>query len=382
MDLLQFILLWCSVVHIGIHGDNCPYAQWTDHQLEVYETYSYSLINGSTPGLFLNQSKYGVEGGQIIFINDTFYLLITEFTGDPLWVPSNLAIWSTKISTFPFGWKRTAQLYQSNGVVDCNQSDYRASLGSSITAAFDEQSNKWVLYYVGFQSCNDSEYFYNRNGRIFMAESIVFGINGILGPYKDINIIMKPDQNSQPWEGMQGVDSFSNPYFVNGHFYAFYGSALTQDKGQSGCCNHSVGMATSESLYGPWIRMPYPSVNPCSLCIPNNQIEQPIVIKFSDGTYGLVFDALDHQNQGDVGYTFSVDGIIWNPNCGQLLTVNPPNDPHFGVARTPQGLVPINGSKTDFYLFFSGEDNGKHESFGFAKVRFSSKDITQDNENQ
>ena len=100
--------------------------------------------------IFINESKYGVEGGQVLLVNDTFYLIITEFIGDPLWVPSNLAVWSTIIDSFPFGWKRVAQLYQSGGVCDCNQSDYRASLGSSITAAYNETSQFWILYYVGF----------------------------------------------------------------------------------------------------------------------------------------------------------------------------------------------------------------------------------------
>ena len=115
--------------------------------------------------------------GEIIFLNDTFYLFITGFTGVPLFVPSNLAWWSTTIDKFPFGWKRLETLFKSGGVVDCNSSNHRASLGSSIVSYYDNINNTWLLYYVGFESCNNDSYY----GRIYLAQSVVPGINGITG---------------------------------------------------------------------------------------------------------------------------------------------------------------------------------------------------------
>ena len=111
------------------------------------------------------------------------------------------------------------------------------------------------------------------------------------------------------------------------------------------------------------------------ITLPNNASECPVVIQFADGTYGTVWDTLNKQEQGIVGYIWSPDGINWNPGCSQYLVVNPPNGTHWGIgmARTPQGLVPISGSNNEFYLFFSAHDNDqKHESFGFSKVRFKS----------
>ena len=101
------------------------------------------------------------------------------------------------------------------------------------------------------------------------------GPHGINGPYKDIDVIMKPDENSKPWEGLQGVDSLSNPYIAaDGKYCAFYGSALTQDQP---CCQQRVGLAVSQDgLYGEWMREPYPAINPSNLTIPNNSSEQPI----------------------------------------------------------------------------------------------------------
>ena len=92
--------------------------------------------------------------------------------------------------------------------------------------------------------------------------------------------------------------------------------------------------------------------------------------KFSDGTYGAVWDILNKEGQGIVGYIWSPDGLNWRPECSQYLVVNPQNGTHWGTARTPQGLISINWSQTDYHLFFSGYDDGNHESFGFSKVRF------------
>eukprot|EP00483_Globobulimina_turgida_P003988 UN03996 len=127
-----------------------------------------------------------------------------------------------------------------------------------------------------------------------------------------------------------------------------------------------------------WIRSPYPQINPVSLTNPNNHTEQPIIIKYDDDTFGAVFNTLNTQSLGDIGYSWSKDGINWNPNCMQMLNVNPQNGPNkgWGKARTPQGLIPIN--KTHFYLFFSGHDVGNnHESFGMVKVKFNSSNSTQ-----
>ena len=87
------------------------------------------------------------------------------------------------------------------------------------------------MYYVGYEGCNCSNdtYFQNRNGVIYLASSTIEGPEGVTGPYKDIEIIMRPDNTSEPWEGLQGVASFSNPWQVkNDTFYAFYASQNTQ----------------------------------------------------------------------------------------------------------------------------------------------------------
>ena len=359
--MLLYAILILSIYRIKAQN-NCPYPEWSSHQLKVYETYPYSLINASTPGLYVNESKYGVEGGQIVFVNNAFYLFITEFTGDPLFVPSNLALWTITYDDFinnNVKWTRLRTLFQSGGTCDCNST--RASLGSSISIAFNDTSSKWMLYYVGFVSCCNDSYFENRYGRIFLAESETADITS---EYKDVDVILSPDGAQTDWEGLKGIASFSNPWKVSDTYYSFYGSALP-----IGGSAAAVGLVKSTNLYGPWIRE---TNNPVEIINPNNYTEQPIMYKFSDGSYGAFFDSLDNEAKGDVGYNWSPDGVNWNENCYQLLNVLPQNGVHWGTGgRTPQGMVPIN--ETHFYLFFSGyqpSQGQRFESFGMAKVSF------------
>ena len=345
-----------------IPNDNCPYSGFTSHELKSYETYSYSLINASTPGLFVNQSKYGVEGGQIVFVDNSFYLFITEFTGDPLFVPSNIALWTISYSDFISNnkqWTRIRTLFKSGGTCDCNST--RASLGSSISIAFNQTTNKWMLYYVGFVSCNNDTHFENRYGRIFLAESQT---QDITSEYTDVGVILSPNGAQTDWEGLKGIASFSNPFMLNNTYYSFYGSALP-----TGPSTGAVGLVSSPNLYGPWIRE---KTNPVELINPNNYTEQPIMYKFKDGSFGAFFDHLDTEHDGVVGYNWSPNGIDWNENCLQLLSVLPQKGTHWGTgARTPEGLVAIND--THFYIFFTGytpSQGQRFESFGMATIAF------------
>ena len=170
-----------------------------------------------------------------------------------------------------------------------------------------------------------------------------------------------------------GIASFSNPFIpINSDtYYAFYGSAKNSTpEGFVG-----LVMSESKSLNGPWIRLPN---NPIPIINnPNNTgyTEQPIIYQFNINgikSFGAFFDALNHESEGNIGYNWSQDGINWNKNCYQLLTVLPQNNNqnHWATgARTPQGLVAINN--THFYLFFTGytpTQGTRYESFGYAKV--------------
>ena len=112
---------------------------------------------------------------------------------------------------------------------------------------------------------------------------------------------MQPDENSQPWEGDQAVDSF-NPYKVGNKWYAFYGGHYHIPRGP-----WPVGLAVADKLNGPWLRMPE-STNPVQIV--EEFTENPIVSKLDDGRYLAIFDSYGDQK---IAYSISEDGVNWVP---------------------------------------------------------------------
>jgi hypothetical protein len=234
-------------------------------------------------------------------------------------VPSNIALWKADASSdggWPQNWRRVRTLFVSDGTTtgtDCRS--VRASLGSSAAIAYDDTTERWNVFYVGFISCNDTA-FVNRQGRIFRAESSVAGMAGIESTYTDTDVVLKPDdgRSQRDWEGTQGDDSMQ-PYSLGPGrgWAAFFGSAGILDSGE----NHGqrVGLVTAPELKGPWTRSTAGAgwqlpVNPVNLSAWETHIEQPIVTRLRDGSgYLAFFDALQHQGRGMVGVSFSVDGL-------------------------------------------------------------------------
>lgn len=298
-------------------------------------------------------SFFGVEGGHAVLVGKDVYVVLTEFTAPPLWVPSKIALW--RGSLLPpsssraairccSSWRRIRTLFTSGGKTDCKST--RASLGSSAALAYDSDEGSWNVFYVGFVSCNDTS-FVNRRGRIFRAVATVAGPTaaGIESSYVDADIAIEPNSTgAQRWEGTQGTDSFQ-PYLLrDGRGWAsFYGSAGVAHDGT----NHGqkVGLAFAPRLSGPWVRASGSkggvAVNPVNLSAAVTHIEQPVVTPLSDGSYAAVFDALTCEGQGMVGYAWSPDGVTWKPEWSQLLNVSSAPWMTTGIARTPQGLVEL-----------------------------------------
>lgn len=88
----------------------------------------------------------------------------------------------------------------------------------------------------------------NWNGEIMHAVSSVAGRTGIGGPYNDVGVVLKPDNGTQPWEGLQGTDSISPPFLLpdNSTWAAFYGS--------SGTMGQRNGLVTAKQLGGQFAR--------------------------------------------------------------------------------------------------------------------------------
>ena len=299
--------------------------------LQVTRSWANPILTIHSSGA--ENNKYGFEGGRVIKLKGTYHLFTSEMAGDPHWVKMRLAHWT---SPDRIHWKRLATLAESSG--DYTGKDPRAALWSPLPV-FDPKSDRWNLFYVAYQAAPDTsqQWLTNHEGRIWRAISKVPGADGIGGPYEDQGILLQRGKDSDPWEGLQGTDSFF-PYSVGDRWFAFYGSAHTEKLPIS---LWQVGLATAAELGGPWTRCT--SVNP--LKVETRFIENPIVTRLEDGTYVAVYDT-DAPNA--IGYTLSSDGTHWS--AGRHLIVQEGDGIWATEVRTPLGLIPEgNGLFTLFY---------------------------------
>jgi hypothetical protein len=327
--------------------------------LVLVEQYPSPVLTVKSPGAEGN--KYGFEGGNVVKAQGGYHLVTTEMTGEPFSVKTKLAHWSSQDRVH---WKRVSTLFESSG--EFAGKDPRASLWGPMFV-YDEPSQNWNLVYVAYRAEPDTvtEYRANYEGTIWRAVSKVKGAAGIDGPYTDTGVLLRPDKGSQPWEGLQGTDSFF-PYRVGNRWLGFYGSANTEHKPVE---HWRVGLAEATQLAGPWKRGV--GTNPVNL--DKRFAENPIVSKLEDGSYIAVYDN-DHPNA--IGYAWSSDGLHWKP--GRDLVVQPQGNGLWAdYVRTPLGLVAEDGG--GFTLFYTGFQKaaGSKEvgvgSIGFVRVKLQAQ---------
>jgi hypothetical protein len=295
------------------------------------------VLTTRSPGAEDNQ--YGFEGGRVVRVGSTYHLFTSEMAGDPIWVRMRLAHWISEDGRI---WERMSTLYESEGGFDGREP--RASLWSPIPV-FDELADRWNLFYVAYRSApnTNSQFLMAHDGRIWRAVSLVKGLDGISGPYKDIEIIIQPGPDSDPWEGLQGTSSFF-PYRAGSGWYAFYGSANTESLPIRAW---RVGLATAYELAGPWRRRS--DLNPAP--IEEVFIENPIVTELDEGGFLCVYDC---QTPDAIGYAFSTDGSHWEP--GHHLAIQTTPGQWSADVRTPLGLIPEGDDQfTLFYTGFEGD---------------------------
>jgi hypothetical protein len=295
------------------------------------------VLSIRTPGAAPN--KYGFEGGRVVKIGRTYHLFTSEMFDDPIWVKMRLAHWR---SDDRLRWTRVSTLFESSG--EFQGKDPRASFWSPLPV-YDDDGKRWNLFYVAYRAEPNTpqQFRMNEEGRIWRAVSAKAGPDGIDGPYRDVGVVLEPGPASEPWEGLQGADSFF-PYRTARGWLAMYGSANTE----SVPIQHwRVGLASAPSIGGPWTRRHGPN-----LPIEPVFIENPIVSKLRDGTFAAVYDTTT--NPDAIGYTFSADGIEWS--AGRALVVQPTHGKWSPEVRTPLGLVD-EGDGT-FTVFYTGFEQG------------------------
>jgi hypothetical protein len=334
-------------------------AQTYEPSFTLVEQYPSKVIDWTSPGA--EGIEYGFEGGSVIKIEGTYHLFTTEMLPGPLGVKTRMPHWT---SSDRIHWKRVSTLYESSG--DFTGKDPRASLWAPMPV-YNTDEGRWDLFYVAY-TCAPStktEWRGNYDGQIWRAVSKVKGYGGIGGPYEDVGLILKPDANSQPWEGLQGTDSFF-PYQVGKRWLGFYGSANSEHLPME---HWRVGLAEAPALPGPWKRMS--AGNPVNL--EKRFAENPIVTRLDNGYYVAVYDN-DIEYPNTIGYTWSApsDGVHWAP--GRPIVVQPKGKGFWAdTVRTPLGLIPEgNGQYTVFYTGYQNPPvSGPHHysSVGFVTLK-------------
>lgn len=323
--------------------------------LEVIGGNDSPVLTKGMPGTEGN--KYGFEGGTVIKRSDGYHLFSAEMAGDPHGVKMKLGHWLSKNGN---EWKRISTIFESSG--DFTGCDPKAALWSPMPV-FNKKRDRWNLFYVGYKSRPDSGglFLNNYEGRIFRAISQTKGPEGIGGPYEDANLILEPGMDSDPWEGLQGTDSFFPFLAADGKWYGFYGSAQTQ---YNPITLWQVGLASADKPEGPWKR--------CSERNPLDNglsfIENPVVTRVNNGLYIMLVDA-GYDSTGltrsAFGYCWSKDGIHWSKERLCYLRDKVPE--WWKWMRTPLCLIQDNDSV--YTVFHTAYDKNDYGSVGMVKVK-------------
>ncbi len=328
-DFLKFIALFFYVIVL-----RTP-IQAQQNQLILIEQHKYPVLSVRSKGA--EKNKWGFEGGRVIKLANQYHLFTSEMIGDPIWTNMLLAYW---VSNDGLEWTRVSTLKKGSG--DFTGNDPRAALWSPIPI-FDSLENRWNLFYISYKSSPSlpTNFLGNHQGQVWRSISKTKGINGLKGPYKDVNIVLKPDHTSAYWEGLQGTDSFF-PYQIGNMWVAIYGSAQTEYKPVK---SFLVGMAESQStsISGPWKRLNHLSPLP----IEDYFIENPIITPAPNGGYICVYDC---NTENSIGWAYSKDGFTWEK--GNKLNIQPTSGLWSKDIRTPMGLVYEGNNK--FTIFYSG----------------------------
>jgi hypothetical protein len=315
----------------------------------LVEQHPRPVLARGMPGTADN--KYGFEGGRVVKVGGMYHLFTSEMIADPKWAKTRLAHWS---SDDRLTWKRISTLRESSG--DYTGQDPRAALFLPIPI-YDPQDERWNLFYSAFRSAPNSggRWLINHDGRIWRAASRTPGPEGIGGPYDDLGVILAPGPDSDPWEGLQGVDSFF-PFRTGSRWRAFYGSAQTQ---KWPCEFWGVGLVEAPKLAGPWKRLS--KLNP--IPIDKRWVENPQVLRLRDGAYAAVFDATPQGRA--IGYTGSPDGKHWAE--GKYVKLSAGEGDWLKQSRVPLGL--IERADGDFDVFFTGYDQSGYGCVSLATLR-------------
>jgi hypothetical protein len=290
-----------------------------------------TILNPQSPGC--EEIKYGFEGGRVVKLGETYHLVTAEMVGDPFCVNMRIGHWA---SSDGIQWTRIGTIRQSDGDFT-GKSQNAAPWGPMVV--FVAGDNRWHLVYCTYKS---KPAWPNYDGIIEHAISEVEGVDGIGGPYRSTNELLRYDVDPDPWEGLQGVDSFF-PYQAGGTWYAFYGSATIEKRNE---CRWNIGLARATSIEGPWKRMT--EMNPVDSA---HFAENPIVSRLDNGVYTAIVDGGPWVNK--MGYLLSRDGVHWSRV--RHIDLEPTVKRWWSWMRTPLSLIKEpDGTYTMYFTAWKG----------------------------
>jgi len=299
---LKFTFLATALFSIAIHNIYCQQNIANDvknkskNTLILDSEFNGPIIGENHKDVIASNNRSGFETGQVVKVNGVYHMFVNEMFDRP---HRDLRV-SYWISHDAFNWARQSTII--NSIPGRSHTNPRSEVWVT-GVEFNEEENAWNIFYVAYRAGNKdkgeiegSDY----EGKIWRAKSVMPEMRGIAGPYADMEIIMKPDENSQSWEGQQAIASF-NPYKVGNNWYSLYDGHTYIPLGP-----WPTGLAVADNLNGPWARMPE-TINP--LKIVDVFMENPVAIRLKDGRYLIVFDSMGDQ---EIGYSISEDGLNWS----------------------------------------------------------------------
>lgn len=335
------------------------------------------VLDKGMPGT--EDNRGGFEGGRLLKIENTYHMFPTERVGEEGVgsyqdrVKTRIAHWTSQDAIH---WGRQSTLFESSGnyavTDDDNPANDRRSALWSFMPMFSEKENRWLATYVAYTTHREIDPNHSF-GRIWQAQSVQKGMEGIGGPYENRGIIMEPGINSQLWEGRQGVQSFF-PFKIEEGWKAFYGGGYPWKKWSnypdSTHRGWHVGLAEAKRLKGPWARMDT-TVNPITSMHPWF-IENPIVTKLPNDVYIAVYDGgpdgwgLLLPNM--FGYSLSLDGRHWTES--HYFPIRTKVEKWWDIMRTPMGLVP-EGDDVYTVIYAAISNDKRFHPLGMVKLKLN-----------
>jgi hypothetical protein len=291
--------------------------------------------------------RFGFEGGTAHKVNGVYHLFTTECFDEPKTAASRLARYDSMDG---------ATFTRAGVILDCC-GDWRKPESYwnpwSPMTVWDDETDRWHLFYVHYVRKPGSDQPYNMTGRMARLEAAERGPSGIAGAWRNCGFIDLPDR-PDPWEGSCKVVSFFPFRAADGTWWAFYGSNNApefippSDKPQEGSAmKFWVGLARGPSIKGPWTRQT--ALNP--VLTDPDFIENPVVARLAPDVFVNLYDG---GNTHAISYSLSRDGVSWAPE--QVIPL--PSAPAWLKAiRTPLCAIPEgDGVFTILFTAFDGEN--------------------------